>query len=70
MGAANKGKSETLIIGGAIRGNCCMLMVVVAVVVVMVLAFPRVQGFGKNVRQFIPRQVFFFFFKRRLARAH
>ena len=40
-----------------------MLMVVVAVVVVMVLAFPRVQGFGKNVRQFIPRQVFFFFLR-------
>ena len=32
--------------------------------------FPRVQGFGENVRQFIPHLHFFFFLKWRLACAH
>ena len=37
---------------------------------VVVVAFPPVRGFRENVRQFVPRLRFFFFFKWRLACAH
>ena len=37
---------------------------------VVVASFPRMRGFGENVRQFIPRLCFFFFFKWKLARAN
>ena len=38
------------------------MVVVVVVVVALWRLFPRVRGFWENVRQFIPRLRFFFFF--------